>query len=170
MAGPADGRTRPPGTADERGQLEGFLDFQRQTLLWKCAGLTAGQLRERPLPPSVLSLHGLVRHLADVERSWWRERFLGEDVPDLYGVGERPGADFLETSDADPEADLAILRDEIAAVRQAVRGRSLDDTVTGPRGQELSLRWVYLHMIEEYARHLGHADLIRERIDGTTGA
>ena len=169
MPTPTDGRTRPPTSGDERAQLEGFLDFQRQTLLWKCAGLTAEQLRERPLPPSVLSLHGLVRHLVDVERSWFRERFLGEDVPDLYGVGERPDADFLETAEADPEADLALLRGEIAAVREAVRDRDLDSTFVSPRGQVLSLRWVYLHMIEEYARHLGHADLIRELIDGVTG-
>ncbi len=170
MPPPTDDRIRPPGAGDERGQLEGFLDFQRQTLLWKCAGLTPDQLRERPLPPSMLSLHGLVRHLADVERSWFRERFLGEDVPDLYGVAERPGADFLETAEADPEADLAALRGEIQAVREAVRDRALDNTMTGPGGQVYSLRWVYLHMIEEYARHLGHADLIRERIDGVTGA
>ncbi len=162
-------RAKPAGAAGERAQLEGFLDYHRQTLLWKCAGLTAEQLRERPVPPSALSLHGLVRHLADVERSWFRERFLGEDVPDLYGVGERPGADFLETADADPEADLALLRAEIEAVKAAVRDRDLDDTMTSPGGEAYTLRWVYLHMIEEYARHNGHADLIRERIDGVTG-
>ena len=166
---PADDRRQPAGAADERAQLEGFLDYHRQTLLWKCAGLTAEQLRERPVPPSVLSLHGLVRHLADVERSWFRERFAGEDVPDLFGVAETPGADFLGTADADPEADLALLRGEIQAVKETVRDHDLDDTMTSPSGEAYTLRWVDLHMIEEYARHNGHADLIRERIDGVTG-
>ena len=165
----ATDRAKPAGDAAERAQLEGFLDYHRDTLLFKCSGLTDEQLRERPVPPSVLSLHGLVRHLADVERSWFRERFAGEDVPDLFGVGERPGADFLDTAEADPAADLALLRGEIQAVQETVRDRNLDDTMTGPGGRVYTLRWVYLHMIEEYARHNGHADLIRERIDGVTG-
>src|SRR5215204_393582 len=84
MPAPTDDRTRPPPAGDERAQLEGFLDHHR--LLWKCAGLTDEQLRERPVPPSALSLHGLVRHLADLERSWFRERFAGADVPDLFGM------------------------------------------------------------------------------------
>jgi len=169
MSMPTDDRPRPPTVGDERAQLEGFLDHHRQTLLWKCAGLTAEQLRQRPVPPSELSLHGLVRHLADVERSWFRERFIGEQVPDLFGVAESPGADFLSTAGADPAADIALLRAEIQAVREAVRGRGLDETASSPDGRTYSLRWVYLHMIEEYARHNGHADLIRERIDGATG-
>jgi uncharacterized damage-inducible protein DinB len=165
----ATDRAKPAGDGDERAQLEGFLDYHRETLLFKCAGLTDEQLRERPVPPSVLSLHGLVRHLADVERSWFRERFAGEDVADLFGVGERPGADFLDTAEADPAADLALLRGEIQAVKETVRGRSPDDTATGPSGETFTLRWVYLHMIEEYARHNGHADLLREAIDGAVG-
>jgi uncharacterized damage-inducible protein DinB len=167
---PEDHRTAPPPAGDERAQLEGFLDYHRQTLLWKCAELTGEQLRERPVPPSQLSLHGLVRHLADVERSWFRERFAGEDVADLFGVQDNPGADFLGTADADPAADIALLRGEIQAAKEAVRDRGLDETLTSPSGQVYTLRWVYLHMIEEYARHNGHADLIRERIDGATGA
>jgi uncharacterized damage-inducible protein DinB len=163
------GRRKPPGAADERAQLEGFLDYHRETLLWKCADLTDEQLRERPVPPSVLSLQGLVRHMADVERSWFRERFAGEDVPGLFDLQDNPGADFLGTADSDPAADLALLRGEIQAVREAVRDRSLEETMTSPDGQDYTLRWVYLHMIEEYARHNGHADLIRERIDGATG-
>jgi uncharacterized damage-inducible protein DinB len=169
MPTPPDQRTKPPGAGDERAQLEGFLDFHRDTLLWKCAGLTDEQLRERPVPPSVLSLHGLVRHLADVERSWFRERFAGQDVPDLFGVADEPGADFLRTAEADPAADIALLRGEIQAVKETVRDRDLDETMTGPGGAIYTLRWIYLHMIEEYARHNGHADLLRERIDGATG-
>ena len=169
MPTPKDDRTAPPPAGDERAQLEGFLDYHRQTLLWKCAELTDDQLRERPVPPSQLSLHGLVRHLADVERSWFRERFAGEDVPDLFDLRDNPGADFLSTADADPAADIALLRGEIQAVKETVRGRGLDETLTSPSGKVYTLRWVYLHMIEEYARHNGHADLIRERIDGATG-
>ncbi|MFL6130024.1 MAG: DinB family protein [Mycobacteriales bacterium] len=169
MPTPKDDRTDPPAAGDERALLDGYLDYHRQTLLWKCAGLTADQLRERPIPPSQLSLHGLVRHLADVERSWFRERFAGQDVPDLFYLEDNPDADFLDTADADPEADLALYRGEVAAVRATVRDRGLDETFTSPKGQTYSLRWLYLHMIEEYARHNGHADLIRERIDGATG-
>jgi uncharacterized damage-inducible protein DinB len=162
-------RRKPPGAADERAQLEGFLDYHRETLLWKCAGLTDEQLRERPVPPSVLSLHGLVRHMADVERSWFRERFAGEDVPALFDLQDNPDADFLGTAEADPAADLALLRGEIQAVKETVRDRGLDETMTAPDGSLCTLRWIYLHMIEEYARHNGHADLVRERIDGATG-
>jgi uncharacterized damage-inducible protein DinB len=170
MPTPRDDRTQPPTAGDERALLEGFLDYHRQTLLWKCAELTDDQLRERPVPPSQLSLHGLVRHLADVERSWFRERFAGEDVPDLFDLRDNPGADFLDTADADPAADIALLRGEIQAVKETVRDRGLDETLTSPSGKVYTLRWVYLHMIEEYARHNGHADLLRERIDGATGA
>ena len=162
-------RHDPETTGDERATLTGFLDYHRGTLEWKCAGLTPEQLARRAIPPSTLSLLGLVRHLADVERSWFRERFAGEDVPDLFGLRDNPGADFLGTADADPAADIALLRGEIEAVKETVRDRGLDETLTSPSGEVYTLRWVYLHMIEEYARHNGHADLIRERIDGATG-
>ena len=168
MPTPKDDRAEPAQVADEHTLLEGFLDFHRQTLLWKCAELTDDQLRERPVPPSQLSLHGLVRHLADVERSWFRQRFAGQDLPDLFYTEDNPDGDFLDTADADPAADIATFRVEVEAAKAVARGRSLDDTFTGARGT-YSLRWIYLHMIEEYARHNGHADLIRERIDGATG-
>ena len=169
MPTPKDDRTEPPLVADERTLLEGFLDYHRDTLLWKCAELTDDQLRERAVPPSQLSLHGLVRHLADVERSWFRQRFAGEDVPDLFYTEDNPDGDFLDTAEADPAADVATFRAEVDAAKRTVRDRSLDDTFTDGRGREFSLRWIYLHMIEEYARHNGHADLLRERIDGATG-
>ncbi|HYT09998.1 MAG TPA: DinB family protein [Mycobacteriales bacterium] len=169
MPSPKDDRTEPPLIADERTLLDGFLDYHRQTLLWKCAELTDDQMRERSVPPSQLSLHGLVRHLADVERSWFRQRFAGEDLPDLFYTEDNPDEDFLDTADADVAADLAAFQAEVLAARDTVKDRGLDETFTSPRGRTYSLRWLYLHMIEEYARHNGHADLLRERIDGATG-
>lgn len=163
-------RDEPPEVADESTSLPAFLDYHRQTLLWKCAGLTGEQLKLRAVPSSTLSLLGLVRHLTDVERSWFRRRFAGEPVEMTYSTDEEPDADFDDLDSAGAEAVLAAYLAEIEACRAAVAGRSLDETFVHPRRRvEMSLRWVYLHMIEEYARHNGHADLIREAIDGATG-
>jgi hypothetical protein len=167
---PQTHRIDPPERADERASLDSFLDYHRQTLLWKCSGLTADQLKRRAVGTSNLTLLGLVRHLTDVERSWFRKRFAGEQVEDIYFTAENPDADFDDLDTADAEADLAAYRAEIASCRAAAAGRGLDETFVHPRtGTEISLRWVYLHMLEEYARHNGHADLIREAIDGATG-
>lgn len=155
---------------NERVMLDGWLDYHRQTLLAKCAGLTEEQLRLRAVEPSNLSLLGLVRHMAEVERSWFRKRFAGEHVGSIFCSETNPDGDFDDVDTADAEADLEMLRREIGLSRTAARGRSLDDQFYNPRGQvEMDLRWVYVHMIEEYARHNGHADLLRERIDGATG-
>ena len=165
---PPAARTEPPSRAGERATLEGFLDFHRETLLWKCAELTPGQLRLRPLPTTNLSLLGLVRHLADVERSWFRRRVAGEDAPPIFYTEEEIDRDIDPPSDSDPESDLATFRAEVAGCRAAVRDRGLDDTFDSRQGP-ISVRWVYVHMIEEYARHNGHADLLRQAIDGATG-
>ncbi|WP_155368674.1 DinB family protein [Catellatospora vulcania] len=164
-------RTDEPPVADERILLEGFLDRHRATLLHKCAGLTGAQLHEASVAPSTLTLLGLVRHMADVERVWFRRRVRGEAVASLYAHPDgRGGASFDLADPAFAEADLATLAAEQQACREAVAGASLDDTFVHERTQEtMSLRWVYLHMIEEYARHNGHADLIREAVDGVTG-
>ncbi|MBF9133792.1 DinB family protein [Plantactinospora sp. S1510] len=162
-------RDRAPVVADERSMLDAWLDFHRQTLLSKCTGLTAEQLRTASVEPSNMTLLGLVRHSAENERWWFRQQFAGLDLPYLYYTQEQRDRDFEDVAAADPEADLAIFHEEIELVRQTVAGRSLDETFVGTKGRDISLRWVYLHMIEEYARHNGHADLIRERIDGTTG-
>lgn len=159
-------RTDEPLTGPERANLEGFLDWYRGTLLFKCAGLTGKQLAERSVPPSDLSLLGLVRHLTDVERSWFRIRFRGENLPPVYPSHE---AAFSEAHPDGAEAAFAAYDAEVKAVRAAVEGASLEEEFTGSRGRTLSLRWAYTHMIEEYARHCGHADLLRERIDGVTG-
>jgi uncharacterized damage-inducible protein DinB len=163
-------RKPPPPLGSERVMLDGWLDYHRQTLQVKCAGLTPDQLRRRAVEPSNLSLLGLVRHMAEVERSWFRRRFAGEHVEPLYCSNDRPDGDFDDVDAADAEADFAVFTHELVLARAAARGRSLDDQFFNPRGQvEMDLRWIYVHMIEEYARHNGHADLLRERIDGTTG-
>jgi uncharacterized damage-inducible protein DinB len=163
-------RTEPPDIADERTALQGWLDYHRQTLRWKCAGLTGEQLVIRPVATSTLSLLGLVRHMTEVERGWFRHRFGGQTgLPPLYYSDEQPDGDFDLADPASAEADYAAFMSECVAADESASGRSLDDTFAGYRGETLDLRWIYLHMIEEYARHNGHADLIRELIDGVTG-
>jgi uncharacterized damage-inducible protein DinB len=149
--------------------LDSWLDWHRSTLVWKCAGLTGDQLVERAAPPSNLSLLGLVRHMAEVERSWFRSRFAGEAVTPIYTREDAPDAAFEETDPAWAEQDFSRLADEQAASRRAVAAADLDDTFEHPRHGVMQLRWIYVHMIEEYARHNGHADLLREAIDGVTG-
>jgi uncharacterized damage-inducible protein DinB len=164
-------RPGPLFIAGERRSLDSWLDHHRATLLWKCAGLTAAQLAARPVATSALSLVGLVRHMAECERIWFRFRFAGERVRRLYWSPDQPEGD-IDLAAADfAEADFATYWVEVAQARRAVAGHSLDERFRyGTRGQpERDLRWVYVHMIEEYARHNGHADIIRELIDGTTG-
>jgi uncharacterized damage-inducible protein DinB len=164
-------RTLPSFVADERTTLEQWLDYHRATLVFKCEGLTAQQLKQRAIPPSRLSLLGLVRHMVEVERWWFRMHAAGEDVEFIYDP-DGVGLDFEQTDDADAPEDLATYRSECEAARAAVAQRSLDDTVASrrePPGPDRDLRWIFVHMIEEYARHNGHADLLREAIDGTTG-
>ncbi|MEU1814509.1 DinB family protein [Streptomyces roseifaciens] len=164
-------RPTPPTVSDERTSLESWLDFHRATLALKCAGLDEAQLREASAPPSPMSLMGLVRHMAEVERSWFRRCLAREEAGPIYYSDEDPDRD-MEVTEADGwEEAYATWQAEIAAAREAARGRSLDDRGFAPhRNKEFDLRWIYIHMIEEYARHNGHADLIRERIDGATGA
>ncbi|MGE5828211.1 MAG: DinB family protein [Micromonosporaceae bacterium] len=162
-------RSSEPQIAGERAMLEGWLDWQRQTLLWKCAGLTGEQLTRQTAPPSQLCLLALVRHMAEVERGWFRRRFAGQEIGPLFCVDASPDGDFEDIDPATAEADFAAFAAECAAAREATGGASLEATIHHPRRGELSLRWIYIHMIEEYARHNGHADLLREAIDGATG-
>lgn len=166
MTAPLVNRSSTPTHGEERTQLEAWLDYHRDTLIWKCAGLTDDQLRQRAVEPSKLSLLGLVRHLADVERYWFRRQFGGADLGPLY-AGDDEDFDGALTSDA--AADFAAYQEEVLAARSTVAGRSLDEQFVSARGATIDLRWVYLHMIQEYARHNGHTDLLRERIDNTTG-
>ncbi|MFD5425943.1 DinB family protein [Streptomyces sp. NPDC127084] len=164
-------RTNPSTTAGERDMLEGWLDFHRETLAQKCAGLDDKQLRETSAPPSDLNLLGLVRHMAEVERHWFRRILVDEDAPPLYYTDEDPDGDHHVTADDTWEQAHGAWQGEIARARRLAAPRSLDDLSAGTSrsGEPFNLRWIYVHMIEEYARHNGHADLLRERIDGATG-
>jgi uncharacterized damage-inducible protein DinB len=148
--------------------LEGYLAWQRATLLNICAGLTGEQLARRPLPSSNLSLLGLVRHVAKVERIWFRQRATGQDVAPMYdpALGKDHDFDALDASGA--PAAVERLRQEWRAADEAAAGLDFDDTFELD-GARFSLRMVYIHMIGEYARHNGHADLLREALDGVTG-
>jgi uncharacterized damage-inducible protein DinB len=167
MTAPQVDRPPVPRVADERAMLEGWLEYHRATLLMKCAGLDDEQLRLRSAEPSALSLLGLVRHMTDVERGWFRRGVGGQQGPDvqpIYYSDARPEGDFEDLDDPDPAAVFAAYTEEVERCRAAAAGVPLDRVVG-----EQSVRWIYLHMIEEYARHNGHADLLRERIDGSTG-
>ncbi|HEY3923512.1 MAG TPA: DinB family protein [Acidothermaceae bacterium] len=162
-------RTEPSFLLGERAMLEEWLDFHRVTLLLKCEGLDDAQRKARPVATSLLSLHGLLRHMAEVERNWFR-RVLTRDAaaPFIWFDTAIDDSELVPLDDADWEADLAAWYAECEHSRAAAGEHQLDDT--GIRhGEPCSLRWIYVHMIEEYARHNGHADLIRELIDGTVG-
>ena len=164
-------RVEPDRIGGERAALEQWLDYHRATLLTKCAGLTAAQLKQRAMPPSTLSLLGLVRHMTEVERWWFRMHANGEELGFPYDP-DGVGLDFDDLDDADAAGNLDAYRQEVEAARTATAGKDLD-LVVPSRGDHpertRDLRWIYLHMIEEYARHNGHADLLREAIDGVTG-
>jgi Protein of unknown function (DUF664) len=169
-----DPREGGPTLGDERATLVGFLRGQRATLELKCAGLDAADLARRSVEPSTLSLLGLVRHLAEVERRWFRRVMAGQDAPPHFFSGADPDGDF-DGAVADPEVvaeALGAWQAEIAfADRFVAEAPNLDIASRGSdswRGT-VSLRWVLIHMVEEYARHNGHADLLRERIDGRVG-
>ena len=163
-------RIDPPLMAQERGMLDAWLDYHRATLAVKCEGLTDDQLRAQAVPPSSLSLLGLVRHMGEVERSWFRRVLGDEQAPPRYYSDENPDGDFDDVAGAGVAEAFGYWRDECAHARERVAAApSLDVTGTGRRGERYSLRWIMVHMIEEYARHNGHADLLRERIDGAVG-
>jgi uncharacterized damage-inducible protein DinB len=159
----------PSLVGDERETLAGFLDWHRATLEWKCAGLTDEQLRRQSSPPSTLSLLGLVRHMAEVERAWFRRVLAGEDVGLVYSDSMDFQAAY-DATDADVQQAWRNWRAEVEQARQIAGTNELEATGTHQRsGQTFSLRWILVHMIEEYARHNGHADFLREAIDGATG-
>ncbi|MYT33877.1 MULTISPECIES: DinB family protein [unclassified Streptomyces] len=170
-----DGRRIPPPHADERATLEGWLDFHRATLALKCAGLDDRQLRLAAVAPSSMTLLGLVQHMAEVERNWFQRVFAGHDVPTVYAESTVDGFELVPDRGIDEV--LAAWRAEVARGRELIADASLEDSgelsdqEAGHVGdRRVSLRWILVHMIEEYARHNGHADLIRECIDGVTGA
>ncbi len=152
----------------ERTLLEGFLQSHRAFLRHRCAGLDAEQLCLRAVPPSNLSLLGLVRHMAKVERRWFRELIPGVELEPMYDPDKGVDADFEDLDPARAEADYQRLLDEIAQADKALATYSYDQTLESRMGR-MTVRAVVIHMIEEYAQHNGHADLLRECIDGSTG-
>ena len=169
-----DPRTEAPTAGSELATLTGFLGWHRGTLELKCSGLDAAALARRSVEPSSLSLLGIVRHMADVERSWFRRGMAGQDAPPRFYSAEDRDGDF-DNVRPDPvivaEAWQA-WREEIAFAEEfvaAAPGLDLVGKVPDAWRGQMSLRWVLTHMIEEYARHNGHADLLRERIDGRIG-
>jgi uncharacterized damage-inducible protein DinB len=168
----ADSRSIPPLNADERVTLEAWLDFHRATLAIKCAGLDDAQAATPSTPPSTFTLTGLVQHMAEVERNWFQRVFAGDQAPPIYDPHadtHGPDGGFALAEGATLGAALATWSSEIATGRDRCANHPLTDTGRF-LDQDVSLRWIYVHMIEEYARHNGHADLLRERIDGATGA
>ena len=159
-------RTDPAYEADERTMLEGWLEYHRATLAMKCDGLSDEQLRTRSVPPSTLSLLGLVRHMGGVEYNWFRFWLAGEDPNPPFD-----GDEDFEVEGADVAEAFNFWRGECDHARKVLATfASLDDVGAGQTvGAGISVRWTLVHMIEEYARHNGHADLLREAIDGTTG-
>ncbi len=166
-----DPRESEKSLGDERETLTEFLRCQRLTLQLKCEGLDAAQLASRAVEPSTMSLLGLVRHMAEVERGWFRRRFAGQDLPKRYQSDSEPDRDFdgAVADQAVVDEAWAAWHDEVAFAEQFARSTDLDFVGHDSAGNPVSLRELMVHMIEEYARHNGHADLLRERLDGHLG-
>jgi uncharacterized damage-inducible protein DinB len=166
-----DTRTDGPKTGAEREVLDHFLELYRETVLLKISDLDAEQLARRALPPSSLSLMGVVRHLTEVEAYWLRAVLLDELLPDYYCTPTSPDGDFDDVDAASAAADVVAYEGELVTTRAAAAAWvDLDAPVRGlRRGEPVNLRWILVHLIEEYARHLGHMDLLREAVDGRTG-
>ncbi|MEU3353056.1 DinB family protein [Streptomyces sp. NPDC037389] len=166
-----DNRIGPPSFGSERDMLRTFLDYHRATLAMKCEGLTDEELRQQSMPPSRLSLLGLVRHMAEVERAWFHRVFEDNDVPMVWS----DKIDFQAAYDASAstrDEAFGAWEAEVENSRRIEReAESLDRAGYQPRwGEEVSLRMVMVHVLLEYGRHNGHADFLREGVDGTVGA
>jgi uncharacterized damage-inducible protein DinB len=149
---------------------DAWLDFYRATLLEKCNGLNATQLKERPIATSSLSLLGIVRHMTFVEQIWFENRFAGRDTTDYYKTEGDRDSDFNDLEDTAVENVFVLFGQATDVSRVVAAGHDLSEIAANvSRGRDVDLRWILIHMIEEYARHCGHADLIRELIDGTIG-
>ena len=168
--------TKPPtddvAASDERATLMTFLDYQRAILARKAEGLTDEQARRAACPPSDLTILGLIRHMADVERGWSQRSLLGADIEPLYFGSAHPDGDkdgdFHPPPDATLEQALVTYWSEIAESNRIFAEAGLDDIEANARAM-YSVRWILVHLVEEYARHCGHADLLRQAIDGKTG-
>jgi len=160
----------PPGKG-EKAVLAEYLDRYRMTFELKCEGLTSEQLARRSVPPSTMSLLGMIRHLARVEHSWTRRVLEGRvGLPRLYRTGDDPDLDFNQAvaDDAVVADAWTTWRNEVSHAQEVYADLDLDTPVE-VHGDEVGTRDIIVHLIEEYARHVGHADLLRESIDGRTG-
>jgi Protein of unknown function (DUF664) len=165
----AGDRPEPPITGDERSMLPVWLDYQRSTLLWKCDSLGGAELVRRAIPPSSLTLLGLLRHMTYVEWHWFADVFAGSPAPEPFSLAGDPDADFNDLHPSAAQADIdQFLRQCDVSRAIAQNAPDLDCVAASPR-RPVSLRWIMVHMIEEYARHNGHADLLREVVDGSVG-
>jgi uncharacterized damage-inducible protein DinB len=163
-------RAAPLLSGPERAQLESWLDFYRATLILKCAGLSVEQLSTRPVATSDLTLLGLLRHMTFVEQVWFEKVFAGLAIDDYYKRDDDRDADFHELTSSPLDDVVQLFYTACSTSRALSSGHELDEmALVAGRGRQVDLRWIYVHMIEEYARHCGHADLLRELIDGSTG-
>lgn len=160
-------RPQPPERGGERETIEGFLDLQRASIVWKARGL-GDELAAKQLLPSITTVSGLVRHLADVERSWFREDMDGQEGVPARWTEEDPDGEWRVTADDSLGEILADYETACQESREVAARYGLDDLCRG-NDQRFTLRWIELHMIEETARHLGHIDILRELLDGRTG-
>ncbi|MBT0769425.1 DinB family protein [Kineosporia sp. J2-2] len=165
-----DSRWHLSHSTDERALLLAFLDFQRDALARKCSLEDDAELRRRSVPTSHLTLIGLLRHLAAVERWYFQVIAAQQSPPELYTETDDPAEEFTHLATATGESARATWHTQVDHSRRITAELALDDALAHPtHGRPLTLRWILLHMIDEYARHNGHADLIREAIDGSTG-
>jgi uncharacterized damage-inducible protein DinB len=162
-----DTRPEPPDTGNEREILCGFLDFLRATAVFKAQGLSDADAARRVLP-SLTTVSGLLRHLADVERSWFRERLDGQDGVPTRWSDEEPDGEFLVGADDSLAGIIKDYEDACAESREVLSRYSLDDISLNTASGH-NVRWILTHMIEETGRHCGHLDIVRELLDGTTG-
>ena len=157
--------------ADERTTLEAFLNYLRQAVRAKLHGLSEEEARRR-LVPSGTTVAGLIKHLCRVEMSWFQHRLAQialQDLPALHRWSEDPESDFRVSPDETVELIIARYDEQCATSRKVAARFELDDVVPHPALGEVSMRWIFVHMIEETARHAGHADILREQLDGATG-
>jgi uncharacterized damage-inducible protein DinB len=162
-------RPDPPTTGDERPMLEVWLDYQRSTLLSKCESIDQAELVRRTVPPSRLSLLGLVRHMTYVEWHWFDHVFAGSPSEAPISLADDVDADFNDLRADAASADANAFLQRCAASRAVVATSADLEELAAAADRPISLRWIMIHMIEEYARHNGHADLLREQIDGSVG-
>jgi uncharacterized damage-inducible protein DinB len=163
-------RAEPPYTGDDETMLPPWLDYQRATLLWKCEGLDGDALVRQSVPPSTVSLLGIVRHMTVVEWSWFERVFAGRSTEEPISTAEDVDADWNDLDPARALEDIERFGRQCEISRGIVAvTQSMDQLAAKARRDTMSLRWIMVHMIEEYARHNGHADFLRELIDGAVG-